>query len=59
MIQDEKILLYAKSYLKQGLEGIDKTVEKIHGEAPESLINLKAKIQDEIRDIEEMESKLK
>lgn len=59
MIQDEKILLYAKSYLKQGLEGIDKTVEKINGEAPESLINLKAKIQDEIRDIEEMESKLK
>ena len=31
MITNEKILMYAKSYLKEGLKGIDLTIEKNGG----------------------------
>ena len=33
MITNEKILMYAKSYLKEGLKGIDLTIEKNGGKA--------------------------
>ena len=38
MITNEKILMYAKSYLKEGLKGIDLTIEKNGGKAEKSLI---------------------
>lgn len=53
MITNEKILMYAKSYLKEGLKGIDLTIEKNGGKAEKSLKRLRSDIQVEIKCIEE------
>lgn len=53
MITNEKILIYAKSYLKEGLKGIDLTIEKNGGKAEASLKRLRSDIQVEIKCIEE------
>lgn len=53
MITNEKILMYAKSYLKEGLKGIDLTIEKNGGKATASLKRLRTDIQVEIKCIEE------
>lgn len=53
MITNEKILMYAKSYLKEGLKGIDLTIEKNGGKAEKSLKRLRSDIQVEIQCIEE------
>lgn len=45
MITNEKILMYAKSYLKEGLKGIDLTIEKNGGKAEKSLKRLRSDIQ--------------
>lgn len=49
MITNEKILMYAKSYLKEGLKGIDLTIEKNGGKAEASLKRLRSDIQVEIQ----------
>lgn len=54
MITNEKILMYAKSYLQEGLKGIDLTIEKNGGKATASLKRLRSDIQVEIACIEEM-----
>lgn len=54
MITNEKILMYARSYLKEGLKGIDLTIEKNGGKAEASLKRLRTDIQVEITCIEEM-----
>lgn len=54
MITNEKILMYAKSYLKEGLKGIDLTIEKNGGKVDKSLKRLRSDIQVEIKCIEEM-----
>ena len=53
MITNEKILMYAKSYLMEGLKGIDLTIEKNGGEIGKSLKRLRTDIQVEIQCIEE------
>lgn len=53
MIKNEKILMYAKSYLIEGLKGIDLTIEKNGGEIGKSLKRLISDIQVEIKCIEE------
>lgn len=53
MITNEKILMYAKSYLKEGLKGIDLTIEKNGGKADKSLKRLRSDLQVEIQCIEE------
>lgn len=53
MITNEKILMYAKSYLKEGLKGIDLTIEKNGGKADKSLKRLRTDLQVEIQCIEE------
>lgn len=53
MITNEKILMYAKSYLKEGLKGIDLTIKKNGGKADKSLKRLRTDIQVEIQCIEE------
>lgn len=45
--------MYAKSYLKEGLKGIDLTIEKNGGKADKSLKRLRSDIQVEIKCIEE------
>lgn len=59
MITNEKILMYAKSYLKEGLKGIDLTIEKNGGKADKSLKRLRSDLQVEIKCIEEKLKKSK